>query len=113
MCKWDQAATSWWLTGLCLIPSTYFAPEYTAGSNAGALSRRKVFSAPWRTFQLIAVAASALLNRFAAVVRNRTAAKGNSITFVVRRWRQCSRGNYPWGSPRRPDGPISTVLTPS
>ncbi len=28
-----------------------------------------------------------------AVVRSRTAAKGDSTTFVVRRWRQCSFGN--------------------
>ena len=33
------------------------------------------------------------LSRFPAVVRSRTAAKGDSTTFVVRRCCQCSRGN--------------------
>ena len=84
MCQWDQATTSWWHTGLCLIPSTYLVPAYTAGSNSGALSRRKVFSATWSTFQIIAGAESTFFNRFAAVVRRRTAATGDSTTFVVR-----------------------------
>jgi hypothetical protein len=90
---WDQAATSGWLTAVCLMPSTYVAPAYTASSNFGALTYRKVVSATWRTLQLRAVAESTFLNHLAAVVRSRTASKGDSTTLVVRRWRQCSRGN--------------------
>jgi hypothetical protein len=54
------------------------------------LSRRNVVSAPCRSFQISAVADDTFLNRFAAVVRNRTAAKGDSTTLVVRRWIQCA-----------------------
>ena len=46
------------------------------------------------SFQMRAVAKSTFLKRLAAVVRSRTAANGDSTTFVVRRWRQCSRGNW-------------------
>ena len=41
-----------------------------------------------------AVADSTRLYRLPAVVRRRTAAKGDSTTFVVRRCRQCSGGNW-------------------
>jgi hypothetical protein len=58
----DQAATSWWLITLGLRPSTDVAPADTAGSSSGAFRRRKVFSAPWRSFQMIAVAALDLLD---------------------------------------------------
>jgi hypothetical protein len=93
VCKWDQAATSGWTTTICFTLSLYRAPAYTPGSNSGLLRRRKVLSAIWSTFQIIAVAESTFLKRLAAVVRSRTAAKGDSTMFVVRRWRQCSRGN--------------------
>jgi ABC-type transport system substrate-binding protein len=38
------------------------------------------------------VARSERLKRLAASVRSRRAAKGDSTTFTVRRWTQCSRG---------------------
>ena len=78
----------------CFTPSTKCAPAYTAGSHSGALRRRNVVSATWRTFQIMEVADSTRLNRVAAVVRSRTAANGASTTFVVRKWRQCSRGHW-------------------
>ena len=42
---------------------------------------------------MTAVAFPTFLNRLAAAVRNRTAANGDSTTFVVRRCFQCSFGN--------------------
>jgi hypothetical protein len=59
------------------------------GCSPGALGRRNVVAARWRTFQRIAVAGSTSLNRVAAVVRNRTAADEDATPCVVRRWRQC------------------------
>jgi hypothetical protein len=44
-------------------------------------------------FQITAVAFSTFLNRFAAEVPNRTAAKGDPTTLAVRRCFQCSFGN--------------------
>jgi hypothetical protein len=41
---------------------------------------------------MTAVAFSTFLNRFAAAVRSRTAANGDSTTFVVRRCFQCAFG---------------------
>ena len=49
---------------------------------------------PCQYVNTMAVAESTFLKRLAAAVRSRTAAKGDSTTFVVRRWRQCSRGNW-------------------
>jgi len=43
-------------------------------------------------FQITAVARSTFLNRLAASVRSRNAANGDSTTFVVCRWCQCSFG---------------------
>lgn len=42
---------------------------------------------------MIAVVHSTFSRRFAAEVRSRTAAKGDSTTFVVRRCRQCVFGD--------------------
>src|SRR5215813_8866469 len=77
-----------------LSPSLYCAPAYTAGSNSAPLSRRKVDSATCNSFQITAVAFSTFLNRFAAVVRSRTVANGDSTTLLVRKCTQCSRGNW-------------------
>jgi hypothetical protein len=44
-----------------------------------------------KIFQMSVVACSTFLNRLAAVVRSRTVAKGDSITFEVLRCGQCSR----------------------
>jgi hypothetical protein len=43
---------------------------------------------------MMAVAESTFVKRLAALVRSRAAAKGDSTTFVVRKWRQCSRGHW-------------------
>jgi hypothetical protein len=67
------------------MPSAYVAPAYTAESKSRALSRRKVCSASWSIFRIMAAAESTFLNGFAAVGRNQTTAKGDSTTFVVRR----------------------------
>jgi hypothetical protein len=66
------------------MPATYVAPAYT-DSNSGALRYRNVVSATCSTVQIIAVAESTFLNRFTAVARRRTAAKGDATTFVDRR----------------------------
>ncbi len=75
-------------------PLTYMAPLATSASNSGASRRRNVFSAMSSVFQITAVAFSTFLNRLAAAVRSRTAAKGDSTGFDVRRCFQCSRGNW-------------------
>ena len=45
-------------------------------------------------FQITAVAFSTFLYRFAAAVRRRTMAKGDSIGFEVRQCFQCAFGNW-------------------
>src|SRR5262249_25186039 len=87
-----QAAILWGVLVIRCRPSTYCVPAYTAGSSSAPLSRRKVDSATCNIFQINAVAFSTFLNRLAAVVRSRTVAKGDSITLLVRKWGQCSRG---------------------
>lgn len=62
-------------------------------SRLGALRRRNAGSAICKTFQISVVADSIRLERLPTVVRRRTAAKGDSTTFVVRRCDQCLRGN--------------------
>src|SRR5262247_3214248 len=54
-----------------------------SASSSGASRRRKVFSAMSSVFQITAVAFSTFLNRLAAAVRSRTAAKGDSTGFAV------------------------------
>jgi hypothetical protein len=61
------------------------APAATFTINSGAFSFRKLFSSTISSFQIIEVAFSTRLYRFAALVRNRTAAKGLSTGLVVRR----------------------------
>jgi len=55
-------------------------------------SFRDFVSATNSSFQITAVAFAPFLNRFAASVRNLSAANGDSITLVVRRCRQCACG---------------------
>src|SRR5438093_8443335 len=96
VCKRTQAAafsSTVGLLGLTRTPSTYSTPSATSGRSSGALSFRKVCSAISKVFQMTAVAFATFLNRFAAVVRSRTAANGDSIGFVVRRCFQWSFGN--------------------
>ena len=86
------------VTTLEFVPSsrgplqTYVTPSATSPSTSGAFSLRKRLSATIKVFQITATAFSTFLNRFAALVRRRTAAKGDSTTFVVRRCVQCSFG---------------------
>jgi len=54
-------------------------------SKSGASSRRNRFWATIRIFQITGVARSTFVNRWAASVRSRNAAKGDSTTFVVRK----------------------------
>src|SRR3989441_12338691 len=61
------------------------APLATSASNSGASRRRNVFSAMSSVFQITAVAFFTFLNRLAAAVRSRTAAKGDSTGFDVRK----------------------------
>ncbi len=72
-------------------------PSGSAPDGSGVKSTVQVIaqvrSATSNVFQMTAVAFSTRLNRLAAVVRSRTAAKGDSIGFVVRRCFQCSAGN--------------------
>ena len=88
MCKRAQAAAfSSAVAGLRFTrtPLTYVTPSATSASSSGASSRRNVRFAMSSVFQMTAVAFSTRLNRLAAVVRRRTAAKGDSIGFVVLR----------------------------
>jgi len=61
--------------------------------SSGAFSLRKCCSTTSKAFQMSVVAFSTFLKRFAADVRSRTAANGDSMTFVVRRCFQCAAGN--------------------
>ena len=88
----DQAA-AFTGDGVMAMPSWYCAPWNTSLQRFGALSFRKRCSATRSNRQMIAVAFSTFLKRFAAEVRSRTAANGDSTTLVVRRCRQCSFGN--------------------
>jgi len=84
-------------------------------SNSGALSRRKVFSAIIKVFQIRAVALSTRLKRFPASVRSRTAAKGDSMGLVVRtcnawaacqgHWRSCGTNRVARASQATPPAP--------
>jgi len=85
--KKDQAATPI-LSGSSGNPLTKFIPRYTSWGNSGAFSRRNLFSATGSILKITAVAFSTFLNRLAASVRSRSAAKGDSTTLVVRRWIQ-------------------------
>ena len=73
-------------------PFTYFFPVATSFSSSGAFSLRNVFSATHSNFQMRAQALSTRLKRFAALVRSRTEANGDSMMLVVRRCFQCYWG---------------------
>jgi len=66
---------------ITLTPLTSVAPC----NPSGASRRRKLLSATMSTFQITAVAFSTFLYLMAAVVLRRTTAKGDSMTFVVRK----------------------------
>lgn len=68
-------------------------PEATSGNSSDAFSVLHACSATRSIFQMIAVAPATRLYRREASVRKRTEAKGDSTMVVVRRCRQCSRGN--------------------
>ena len=85
VCKRAQAAAFssavGWL-GFTRTPLTYVTPSATSARSSGASSRRNVRSAISSVFQMTAVAFSTFLYRFAALVRKRTAANGDSTGFV-------------------------------
>jgi hypothetical protein len=75
-------------------PLTWMRPLATPASSSGASRRRNVRSAISSVFQITAVAFSTFLYRFAAAVRKRTAAKGDSIGFEVPPWETTEKGLY-------------------
>ena len=83
----------------------------TAAAHFLFMTLRDRFSATKSSFQISAVALSTRLKRFAAVVLSRTAAKGLSTTFVVRRCFQWSSGKSAWCHATRSSAPRS--LRPS
>lgn len=67
-------------------------PLHVCASGSEALRRRNLRSPMSSSFNIIAVAFSTRLKFSEATARKRSAAKGDSRRFVVRRWSQCAFG---------------------